>query len=45
LGVIAALKDISNLRVVTLALLFILFAILGKREKCSIDVEINLFIV
>jgi hypothetical protein len=33
LGVIGALKDLSNLRVVTLILLFILFAILGKNEE------------
>jgi choline-glycine betaine transporter len=32
LGIIGALKDVSNVRVVTLVLLFILFAILGKRN-------------
>ncbi len=32
LGIIGALKDVSNLRVVTLVLLFILFAILSKRN-------------
>ncbi len=32
LGVFGALKDISNVRLVTLVLLFILFAILGKKN-------------